>query len=388
LAIGKDHGVYVVGQSIQNEQGSDVFECKAVLQKPSIQRMRDHSALIGQDDKEYVYTDSIFYFNNKVLFLLLDFFEKYFERICASKIEIDAYRDFLQPLGSEPISLEDYLKNINVPESQQDIFESLYKVLSNCKSLLLALKDSDFFHLGTLNEMLDVYSSESSYARKFRESVCFSRCKPIQSVGNQALGCILNSKVNRLFKSESSSYIEYSMIDEGISLSLGTFSFLSNCMLSIQELGKRDRLEFNVPDNVCLHTISIKCTDQTSVRTFITKYVTVFFDRNDDLKKKYESVQSVVFLGRPIGTGVASTIRKTYENENSIWSLKLFAACETMSESFLKALDLIECFLSGLPSQELDSTERYSLFDLLYSHDYERTISFREELNLSLLQSD
>jgi fucose-1-phosphate guanylyltransferase len=78
LAIGKDHGVYVVGQSIQNEQGSDVFECKAVLQKPSIQRMRDHSALIGQDDKEYVYTDSIFYFNNKVLFLLLDFFEKYF----------------------------------------------------------------------------------------------------------------------------------------------------------------------------------------------------------------------------------------------------------------------------------------------------------------------
>jgi fucose-1-phosphate guanylyltransferase len=382
LDIGKDHGVYVVGQSIANGFGSEIFECKTVLQKPTVQRMRDYSAVLGKEENEFVYTDSIFYFNNKVVFFLLDFYEKYYERICEKNIEIDAYRDFLQPLGCKAISLGDYLNNIKVPESQHDLFESLYKMLNDCKSIILALKDSDFYHLGTLNEMLDVYSSDSLYAKKFRESISFTHCKPNQFVGQHALGCILNSKVNQLLKSESDSYIEYSFVDEDITLSLGKLSLLSNCMLNKKEIANRERLELQVPANVCLHTIPIKCASQTEKTTFITKYVTVFFNRNDDLKKKYKSAQAVVFMGRQIHEAIASTIGKTFENENSIWSLKLFAAHETMSESFLKALDLIDYFLSDLPRQVVNSTELYSLFDLLYLNDYERMISFRTEFKL------
>ena len=125
LQVGKDHGVYAVDYSTTKNHNHkfNTFDCRFVLQKPSIDKMLNCLGLV-RPEMQTVLSDSLFYFSHKISKLLLDLHLKYFQRICLNKIEIDAYRDFLQPLGNEPISLDDYLKSTT--SNNQDLFQDLY----------------------------------------------------------------------------------------------------------------------------------------------------------------------------------------------------------------------------------------------------------------------
>jgi hypothetical protein len=92
LDVGKDHGVYCVENPNSNFK-FNVFDCKFVLQKPSIEKMHQKNVCV---DKNTVLSDSLFYFSHSISRILLELHDLYFEKICHYKIEIDAYRDFLQ----------------------------------------------------------------------------------------------------------------------------------------------------------------------------------------------------------------------------------------------------------------------------------------------------
>lgn len=123
LIVGKDHGVYAVDGPSKNGR-FNVFDCKFVLQKPSIDKMRQLNVCL---DDNNVLSDSLFYFSSNITRLLLEFHDLYFDKICQFKIEIDSYRDFLQPLGTHPLSIEQYLKalNINNDQLKLELFQKL-----------------------------------------------------------------------------------------------------------------------------------------------------------------------------------------------------------------------------------------------------------------------
>jgi fucose-1-phosphate guanylyltransferase len=113
LNIAKDHGVYVLDDEIATSGKFNAYNCKFVLQKPSIEKMKDMNIVLGGgEDKEFVYTDSVFYFSHRVIKDLISFYDSMFQDIVTNKVEVDGYRDFLQPLGSQPLDLQSFLNSV------------------------------------------------------------------------------------------------------------------------------------------------------------------------------------------------------------------------------------------------------------------------------------
>ncbi len=95
LTIAKDHGVYVVDSKRDVQSNINAYNCKFVLQKPSIQKMKDLDIVLNDDktNEEYVYTDSVFYLSRRLMKSLLNYHKTYFDQVITNKIEIDAYRE-------------------------------------------------------------------------------------------------------------------------------------------------------------------------------------------------------------------------------------------------------------------------------------------------------
>ena len=382
LNVGKDHGVYAFDERL-DKNSEKIFKCKFVAQKPSIQRMRDLGMVMIdlKQGNEFVFTDSAFYFSHERITLnLIQFYELNFEKIVTNKMEIDAYRDFLQPLGTNPISKSDYLKSTGVnfedeTKGQLKIYESLHDLFSNRDSTIILCKNSDFYHLGTVNELMDFYLNDKlDDAIKFRNDLCFTRFKSKLSEDLTKSGCVLNSKISKNTKLSSLSLIEYCFIDDGVNLSTNEYCLLNNCMVNNLELEKIDQIDFvfNVPANVCMHTIPIKNG----------KYLTIFFNRNDDLKKNYEKLSSLVFLGKKLPDDLClmeSNLKYSSSDSNSIWNLRIFRSHDTMTESFYYSLQFVNSYLNSNLNQNFfkENFETYSLFDILKIQDYEKMISFR-----------
>ena len=136
LAIAKDHGVYVLDQdqasgdhSQNNTERFGIFKCKFVLQKPSVEKMRQMDIVLRcqNSENEFVYTDSVFFFSHRVTRDLISFYDAYFEVIRSNAIEVDVYRDFLQPLGSHNLDLAEFLASIKKGKILGWILKENYK---------------------------------------------------------------------------------------------------------------------------------------------------------------------------------------------------------------------------------------------------------------------
>ena len=196
---------------------------------------------------------------------------------------------------------------------------------------------------------------------------------------NEITGCILNSRVGQACQLSILSLLEYCFVDTEVRLITNDYCLLNNCMLTSSELSLTNlhEITFNVPANICMHTIPIKSGVSSA------KYLTIFFDRNDDLKKNYELFSSMIFLGKLLPDEVTeseSQLKHAVTDANSIWNLRIFKACNTMSESFVWALKFVNGYLSSRLDTEVFTesvSNMYSLFDVLKVNDYERMISFR-----------
>ena len=122
-----------------------------------------------------------------------------------------------------------------------------------------------------------------------------------------------------------------------------------------------------------MHTLTIKEDNKS-------KYVTIFFNKDDDLKKAYNDLSQLVFLGHKLPEKLLAELKLTYETK-SIWNLKVFKSADTMSQSFIKSYEFIHDYLN-LTAILSDKDTFYSLFDLLKLQNYDQMLSLRAEHGL------
>ena len=114
--------------------------------------MRKHGIVFLCDEKEYVYTDSVFFVDWRTAKNLYDFSQQIQPIDC----EIDAYGDFLQALGPEASA--DYTKNVaNVTKETSSLIskrKKIFEFLKGTQLNVLLLNESKFYHLGTTMECI------------------------------------------------------------------------------------------------------------------------------------------------------------------------------------------------------------------------------------------
>lgn len=347
-------------------------------------------------------------------------------------------------MGNQPIDLDKYLKFANcIPSGstspplnslKKKLFESLYSIISGKRSLILALENSVFYHLGTINEMLDLYmnNDNNDYCDNFRFNIDFEPIKnsyfiksamegtdggcnltDINKSGLLQNGYLLNTIVSQqtsyspnFIQVSNNCLLEYCFFDVNLNdykarrpfrLKINDYCYLNNCYLNVNELdndtetgakiseGDTQRVNIdepillNIPSGVCMHTIFVN-------EFGTTKYVTVFFAKNDDLKKQYESFDKIIFLGKQLSR-ISNISQFLFDNKYSIWNLKVFKSEVTMSKSFMNAVKFINSYLNNVETNSLfdemlnekltNYRKFYSLFDLLSCCDYEKMISYR-----------
>ena len=426
IDIAKDHGCYGLGER-KILTKTPVYECEYVLQKPSIDVITK-TTLIQVDEnshEKFVYTDSVFFFTHTVIHSLLLFSRLFYESICDYNIEVDAYRDFLQPLGAKPCDLKEYLTNLKCFDGglKKSLFEDLYKIMLNRRSLIVAMENSIFYHLGTINELLDLYLlNDDGYFKSFRDSVNHTNVKNSYYVDSQSnkvvisenlnsssmgMGgekggeyCLINSLISPLNTKLSSAcileYCSFYLNSSNIKLNINDNCYLNNCSLEAKELGI-DEMILDVPANMCLHTIPIRIDEQI-------KHVTVFFSKSDNLKAVYPSLDKINFLNRAIFVDYKNDNYEHFEkilismskpgdpNKFAFWNLRLFKVEDTMSKSFVNAVKFInlysqcktlaqalEFFQQVLNEKLVNNCQFLSLFDLLYYCDNESMILYRDK---------
>ena len=219
------------------------------------------------------------------------------------------------------MDLNTFLKSAGVnleDKSNVELFTHIYRLFLNLNTIIIAPSKSDFYHLGTVNELLDYYLNvESIESIKFRQSLCFVKCKPQRDDRNRS-GCVLYSKLGPKCKISELSLVECCFFDVG--LNVNDYCFLNNCSIKTKELNGLNldvsSLNLNIPPNVCMHTIPISVNNQI-------KYTTIFFNRNDDLKKNYSSINDIKLLGECLPKEL-SGLKLENSSNNSIWTLRIF----------------------------------------------------------------
>jgi hypothetical protein len=382
LEVAKDHGCYSLGNRIEYDEfkRTEINACKFVLQKPAIETMNSSNIICKHPDgTAYVYTDSVFYFTHNVIEELLHYSQKYYEDFVRLNIELDAYKDFLQPLGTHRLSLGAYLKisrsNYSA-ESHGLIFGELYKTLNKKRAHVITLEKSNFYHLGTINELFDSYMAQDDMSTEFRKQICFCKSKnTIPSICN-ADTVLLKSHVEggSSVVIQPNCLIEYCdlRVEDGVQFEIMANCYLNNCVFDTSD-AKPDDTVVRIPPSTCIHTIGIN-------EGSATKYVSVCFSRNDDLKKTYPARESIVFLGRTIN----SLNVELSPSSCSIWNLRIFPSATTPSKSFYECTKLIDAYLQNKLDEYLISKRSqafYSLFDLLSVCNYDEMIEMRERFD-------
>lgn len=384
LSTGKDHGIYGIdGQPADSTAFNGKYECQFVLQKPSVEKMRATPGVLQLDaetGREYVVCDSSFYFSHAVSRTLKQFQERHLDALVANGLELDAYRDFLQPLGSRPISLDEFLASA---KSEADVFREMYAAFAGLRTAVIALTDSEFFHLGTIQEILELYLGDTDEASCFRRAICFTDSKPGgggDKACNPGRAGLYHSRLNENCKLSDKSLAEFCSVGEGLSLQLADWAYVNTCRLRASELRSGAATSFTVPGDTCMHTVAVKeAAGELS-------FVTVFFQRGDDLKKNYRSARDLKWLGTTLPPALADRLAFTPGSGCSIWSLKVFRAKPTMTESFVSALRFCHSYLEDRMDEvakDLDKDEDgqlCSLFDILRLHSFESMIQFREDM--------
>jgi hypothetical protein len=423
IDVAKDHGCYGLGESIETSSNTPVYECEYVLQKPSLDLI-NKTTLIQIDEKtkeKFVYTDSVFYFTHSVIHSLLLYSRLYYESICDCNIEIDAYRDFLQPLGAKPCGLNEYLTSLKClnPGLKRSIFENLYKIMLNKRSIIVALDNSIFYHLGTINELLDLYllnDEQNHYFKNFRQSINFINIKnSFHSNDNSKINenlncCLINSLVSssniELSQTCILEYCYFNMDNSNMKLRIENNCYLNNCYLNSNDLTEiDDKIIMEIPSNICLHTIPVRIDQKI-------KYITIFFSKNDSLKAVYSSFNRLKLLNRNILIDFKDDVDSTKfeeffisiskqsdSNQYTFWNLRLFKVEDTMSKSFINAVKFInlysKCkthdeafkfFEDILNNKLINNSIFLSLFDSLTYCDCENMILFRNKNFLSNIE--
>ena len=110
--------------------------------------------------------------------------------------------------------------------------------LGKVKTTVVALADSEFFHLGTVPEILELYLSEKSdEAHRFRPAICFDHTGGVYYSQLSPGRCQLSG----------SCLMEFCFVDEGVALELEESTYVNSIMLRACELRGCHGNRFKVP---------------------------------------------------------------------------------------------------------------------------------------------
>eukprot|EP00760_Papus_ankaliazontas_P012358 PhM_4_TR15263/c0_g1_i1/m.55794/K00976/FPGT; fucose-1-phosphate guanylyltransferase len=129
LTVGTMHGVFCL------EPGSNV--CRTFLHKPTVEMMQSTQGTVANDDT--VLTDSSFFMSPNVLQMLSTVYDKHGKTFDG---EVDAYTDFLTPLGVNPMPMRSGVNSL-----QRDLYKEIGRM---CR--MRVLPSGFFAHIGTLEE--------------------------------------------------------------------------------------------------------------------------------------------------------------------------------------------------------------------------------------------
>ncbi|XP_059150865.1 fucose-1-phosphate guanylyltransferase-like [Physella acuta] len=398
ISVGRTHGVFVIKNvdEFDKEVPVHVGECLQALQKFSDEGMKSHGALLKGSDHQFaggvhvqgeaVYTDSSFYFGTDVMKKLLDF------KKCVGGLgcEIDAYGDFLQSVGVK--ASDGYIKLISnvsqVTSNLQEMRQKVFHALNGSEFHVLILNASVFVHIGTAKELLYHFCHDQT----FQDQMAFQ--KDVFNVWAGTIpsttGIVADSNEDKTNVSETACVMHsimhtQSVIGDNCVIDYCDFplplEISSNCILSNCQLSNADSAGgVNIPTESFLHTVPISL--QGTVR-----FVTVYFNINDDLKKSVAScdVESLPFSGGSIkeflsanSLSVEDVVPGCYKDRKiSLWSLKLYPAKDSMSASFRDAVVAL-----NLETREVNPVDEplFSIADLLKVKDVKAMLTFRKNL--------
>ena len=400
LKIGTGHGVYVLEGNGVTKHSVEQRVCLEVLQKPSVETMRVKNAVVSDSnredtDKDFVYTDSAFFFDYDVAKKLMEFYRKEMPLNC----EIDAYGDFLQALG--PKATAAYTKDTkNVGTVENNLVamrEKIYHLLKGTPLTVVALNESEFHHFGTIAECLDHFCSGDHLGKtmnfkkwvsgkvtssSMNNDVDDGPTKPkkakVQDEGQDILGCVMMSALHKNSTVHNRCIIEYCNFE--IPVDVGNNCLISNCEVKAQDVNNRDKL--TCPSSTFMHTVPLSFQGKT-------KYATVLFANDDNLKKKspLKEAGELTYFGKSLkevfaDAGIilnADTFTNDDNSAASLWTMKLFPLMDTMSWSFLSAIKQVEALRNG-SKWPTTNEPRVSMADIMKMKDVSTMLEYRNKL--------
>lgn len=427
LAVGAVHGVYVIKDIDQVDPRIPLqsCECLEVLQKPSEVVMHKKGAVLKATDRDFAdgvqvkgkaaYTDSSFFFAHDITKKLLAFIED----IGGLNCEIDAYGDFLQALGSRATS--DYTNNAsNVSMVTPGLYQTrktLFNALCGSTIRLLVMNSSKFIHIGTTKEYIeyfccdDIFQAEVGLAKDvfnlWTKEPSMTTTRPgsedsqdqptpvkVLRLSDTALGCVMHSCLPTESYISSTAIVEFCKFD--IPVKVGQNCILSSCefeskvrvkdaetgmSILVEYMNHLETLDF--PNDLFIHTIPINENSRT-------KFVTVFFDIKDDLKKEAPRVdiKRLPFLGKFVEDYTAMlsidivSVRPICTNSKiNLWYSNLFPVAGDSSESLALALQCLHAVKTDNPRvTSLASFQLVSMATLLKQKDVEAMLEKRNVL--------
>ena len=431
IKVGTTHGVYVIKDvdKVDAKEPVQMCECLEVLQKPSEEVMHQKGAVLESENLcfgneieisgDVAYTDSSFFFSHDVTRKMKAFIESQGDIEC----EIDAYGDFLQALG--PRATSHYIHNTsNVSTVTPNLLETrkaVFDLLKGTELSILVMNSSRFYHVGTTKEYIQNFCCDKAFQEGMGLSMnAFNlwtglengvsvngfengnhACEPDQtetvaqsnSMIDSCQGCVMQCILPKSSTIASQSVVEYSHFT--VPVHVGQNTIVCNCEFAISdkrvELTTRksdigtDCKVLKIPGNIFLHTIPIRIDNET-------KYVTVCFDINDNLKKVVieNDFRKLPYLGKFIedystvfdvemnvlGKGTRQTGSKV-----SLWFTDLFPVVDTMTESLTLALEILESFKQGTNKKaNLRSYQLVSIATALKKKDVYAMLMHRNKL--------
>ena len=398
LKIGTGHGVFVLEETSDGTLPPPIVEnrlCRQVLQKPSVETMRQKKGVIKRQmgdsgDGEFVYTDSAFSFDHGVSKKLLEFYRAEEPLNC----EIDAYGDFLQALGtSATVGYTSDTRHVGkVEDNLVKMREKIYHLLKGTPLSTITLNKSAFHHFGTVSECLDHFCEDTAFSRQMEfQNWVSSKLLPralsgdgpaeakrakIDKSKSNIRGCVMASALHEDSIVHDRSVVEFCNFE--IPVTIQSNCLVSNCAVRSKHLDRGETLV--VPANTFLHTVPVIADTKT-------KYVTVVFGSQDDLKKRVsiEHAAKLSYCGKSFGDFLEAIGAKLGEEmftgetfEGSLWNAKLFPLTDTMSQSFRLALERLGAMNDGRVLSE--APEVVSMADVMRMKNVPSMLKYRDEL--------
>jgi len=371
LYIGTNHGVYVMeelGESKDPQKEEwvkqEVRTCLEVLQKPRVDLMRRRGAILDREGSETVYSDSAFWFHTPTTRKMIDLYSATFPL----ESELCLYTHILTCLGKR--EEKDYVtKLLSETGKGVAVKRAVHSAVGHTRMDILALYQSKYYHLGTIEEYLHGITSN----KHLRIELNFQNvvCSKIEDV-SKIQGIVLQSILRKEVIVPQDSIVEYSIIDSKVVL--GPKTILSSTHVSD---------ELDIPSGFLYHTVPVTIRDNQR------EYVTVAFHHTDDMKYTADKSENLQYGGKLLEV-LYEAQPDIYRPETvflsspaSLWNAKLFTSHPCMAESFketVRMVSLLDTNTGGPSPEQSGGSALYSMDDLVTIKDGEGVLEFRKKL--------